>query len=102
MTEELNPSAATADSQGGDSQELVTCVLDKIEFGLDINAVQEIVRLPQITPVPKAPSYVEGVANLRGNVLPIINSRSRFGMRASDNVENSRVVVVELHGRRPA
>ena len=54
----------------------MTCVLDKIEFGLDINAVQEIVRLPQITPVPKAPSYVEGVANLRGNVLPIINSRA--------------------------
>jgi purine-binding chemotaxis protein CheW len=99
MSEELNPSAANAETQGSDSQELVTCVLDKIEFGLDINAVQEIVRLPQITPVPKAPSYVEGVANLRGNVLPIINSRARFGMKASDNPTNNRVVVVELNGK---
>ena len=99
MTEELNNSAAAAEARGGDDQELVTCVLDNVEFGLDINAVQEIVRLPKITPVPKAPSYVEGVANLRGNVLPIINLRSRFGMRASENVENSRVVVVELHGK---
>jgi purine-binding chemotaxis protein CheW len=99
MTEELNASAVPADTQGSDSQELVTCVLDKIEFGLDINAVQEIVRLPKITPVPKAPSYVEGVANLRGNVLPIINSRSRFGMQASDKPENNRVVVVELNGK---
>ena len=99
MTEELNNSAAAAETQGGDNQELVTCVLDQVEFGLDINAVQEIVRLPKITPVPKAPSYVEGVANLRGNVLPIINSRSRFGMRASENAENSRVVVVELNGK---
>ena len=99
MSEELNNSAEAAEAQGGDDQEVVTCVLDNIEFGLDINAVQEIVRLPKITPVPKAPSYVEGVANLRGNVLPIINSRSRFGMRASENAENSRVVVVELNGK---
>lgn len=98
MTEELNCSA-TAEVLGGDDQELVTCVLDNVEFGLDIRAVQEIVRLPKITPVPHAPSYVEGVANLRGNVLPIINSRARFGMPASENLESSRVVVVELNGK---
>ena len=86
----------TADDR--DDQELVTCVLGDIEFGLNINAVQEIVRLPRITPVPRAPSYVEGVANLRGNVLPIINSRARFGMAPAENVENNRVVVVELNG----
>lgn len=99
MTEELNYSATAAETHDGDDQELVTCVLDQVEFGLNINAVKEIVRLPSITPVPKAPSYVEGVANLRGNVLPIINTRSRFDMRASENVENSRVVVVELNGK---
>ena len=98
MTDELKKSAM-AETQGGGDQELVTCVLDNIEFGLDINAVQEIVRLPKITPVPGAPSYVEGVANLRGNLLPIINSRSRFGMPASKNLESSRVVVVELNGK---
>lgn len=90
-------------SAGGEGQpvtdhELVTCVLGGVEFGLDINAVQEIVRLPKITPVPRAPDYVEGVANLRGNVLPIVNSRTRFGLTGTGDTDNSRVVVVELNG----
>lgn len=96
-----NPSARlteTAFGAAGD-QELVTCVLDQVEFGLDIHAVQEIVRLPHITPVPKAPPFVEGVANLRGNILPIINSRNRFGMKPRPTAENHRVVVVELAGQ---
>ncbi|MBP3956729.1 chemotaxis protein CheW [Gemmata sp. G18] len=78
--------------------ELVTCVLGGVEFGLDINAVQEIVRLPKITPVPRAPGYVEGVANLRGNLLPIINSRARFGLPGACAADSNRVVVVELNG----
>jgi len=96
-----NPSARLTEAGSGAAgdQELVTCVLDQVEFGLDIHAVQEIVRLPRITPVPKAPPYVEGVANLRGNILPIINSRNRFGMKPSPNMENHRVVVVELGGQ---
>ena len=81
-----------------DHHELVTCVLGGVEFGLDIKAVQEIVRLPKITPVPQSPGYVEGVANLRGNVLPIVNSRARFGMPDGDSTDNNRVVVVELNG----
>lgn len=80
-----------------DDHELVTCVLGGVEFGLDINAVQEIVRLPKITPVPRAPGYVEGVANLRGNVLPILNSRTRFGLPGGSGTDH-RVVVVELNG----
>jgi len=98
MAEEQGTTQAVATAKGSDEQELVTCILDDVEFGLDINAVQEIVRLPKITPVPKAPAYVTGVANLRGNVLPIINSRRRFGMTANDNKDNGRVIVVELNG----
>jgi purine-binding chemotaxis protein CheW len=93
-----NTSTATLTAEGSDEQELVTCIVDNVEFGLDIHAVQEIVRLPKITPVPKAPAYVKGVSNLRGNVLPIINSRVRFGMPANDSEDNNRVVVVELNG----
>ena len=91
----------TADPSGSalnEDLELVTCVLGGVEFGLDINAVQEIVRLPRITPVPRAPGYVEGVANLRGNLLPIVNSRARFGLPGDDRADNNRVVVVELNG----
>ncbi len=99
MSETSSARLNEAGSAGAGDQELVTCVLDQVEFGLDIRAVQEIVRLPRITPVPKAPPYVEGVANLRGNILPIINLRARFGMKPSENAENHRVVVVELGGQ---
>lgn len=85
-------------SPGESSQELVTCLLGEVEFGMDINAVQEIVRLPKITPVPKAPAYVRGLANLRGNVLPIIDPRIRFGIARSESEQNCRVVVLELNG----
>ena len=90
-------STATLTAEAGDVQELVTCTLNDVEFGLDINAVQEIVRIPKITPIPRSPDYVEGVANLRGNVLPVISSRQRFGMPDKKD-ENNRVIVVELNG----
>ncbi len=90
-------STATLTAEAGDVQELVTCTLNDVEFGLDINAVQEIVRIPKITPIPRSPDYVEGVANLRGNVLSVISSRRRFGMPDKKD-ENNRVIVVELNG----
>lgn len=89
---------AAPDGAADEDHELVTCVLGGVEFGLDINAVQEIVRMPKITPLPRSPGYVEGVANLRGNVLPIINSRARFGLPEGGNADSNRVVVVELNG----
>lgn len=98
MPEEINGSGLAADVACSDEQELVTCVVDNVEFGLDIRAVQEIVRLPRITPVPQAPAHIKGVSNLRGHVLPIIDSRTRFGMAPSTQEENSRVLVVELNG----
>jgi purine-binding chemotaxis protein CheW len=98
MSEHGSAGSVRAAGVAEDDHELVTCVLGGVEFGLDINAVQEIVRLPKITPVPRAPGYVEGIANLRGNVLPIVNSRTRFGLPAGGGADNNRVVVVELNG----
>jgi len=98
MTEDQGTAVLIPGAEAADEQELVTCTLNGVEFGLDINAVQEIVRIPKITPVPKAPEYVTGVANLRGNVLPIINSRCRFGMPPSEDEENNHIVVVDLNG----
>jgi len=76
MAEEQATATRLDEAGGGEQQELVTCLIDNVEFGLNIHAVQEIVRLPKITPVPKAPNYVRGLANLRGNVLPVIEPRS--------------------------
>jgi len=89
---------ACGTAEGSEPQELVTCVLDDVEFGFDIHTVQEIVRLPKITPVPRAPHYVRGLANLRGNVLPVIDLCARLGMRTGDHNKNSRVVVADLGG----
>ncbi len=74
-------------------EQLVTFSLGTEEFGVDIMKVQEIIRIPPITRVPKAPSYVEGVINLRGNVIPVVNLRARFGMPLSEETDLSRIVV---------
>jgi purine-binding chemotaxis protein CheW len=80
-------------------RQLVTFHLGNDEFGADIMNVKEIVRVSEITKVPNAPFYVEGVCNLRGNVLPIIDGRTRFGMEKKDKDENSRVLVIDINGK---
>jgi purine-binding chemotaxis protein CheW len=65
-------------------------------YGLDIAAVHEIIRMQPITRVPKAPSYVEGVINLRGKVIPIIDMRKRFGLEKIESSKNNRIVVVNI------
>src|SRR5579884_3329501 len=78
--------------------QLVTFLLKDEEFGFDIMSVQEIIRLPKMAKVPRTPPYVEGIANLRGVVLPIIDMRSRFGMERADETDRTRVLVVDIDG----
>jgi purine-binding chemotaxis protein CheW len=68
-------------------------------FGLPIAIVREIVRVPEITSVPNAPEYIEGVINLRGRIIPVVDLRKRFGQEATALSKKSRIVVVELNGR---
>jgi purine-binding chemotaxis protein CheW len=68
-------------------------------FGLPISLVHEIVRLPEITNVPHAPEYVEGVMNLRGRIVPVFDLRRRFGETAIENKRKNRVLVVDVDGR---
>lgn len=69
------------------------------EFGVNILQVQEINRLVQITQVPNAPDFIEGVMNLRGKIVPVVNLRKRFGLPHKEYDKNTRVVVVELNGK---
>lgn len=80
-------------------RQLVTFLLGEDEFGADIMDVKEIIRVPEITKVPNAPSYVEGACNLRGNVLPIIDGRIRFNLEKKEKDENSRVLVIDVEGK---
>jgi purine-binding chemotaxis protein CheW len=68
-------------------------------FGLPIAMVREIVRVPEITSVPNAPDYVEGVINLRGRIIPIVDLRKRFGQRSFEPNKKNRIIVVELGTR---
>lgn len=68
-------------------------------FGLPIASVREIVRVPEITSVPSAPDYIEGVINLRGRIIPVVDLRKRFGETAVEANKKNRIVVVELDNR---
>lgn len=76
--------------------QLVSFVTENEEFGVDILKVQEIIRTVDITRVPKSPDFVEGVINLRGKIVPVIDLRKRFGMRTKERDNETRIIVVEL------
>ncbi|QIK36666.1 purine-binding chemotaxis protein CheW [Caldichromatium japonicum] len=98
--------ANTHDEQPGEDrsdeeEQLVVFRLAESEFGVPIESVQEIVRLPdELTPVPKAPAYVEGVINLRGAVLPVIDQRKRLGLPPIERNDRQRIMVFVLNGVR--
>src|ERR1700685_1232619 len=81
-----------------DETQLVTFLLKDEEFGFDIMSVQEIIRLPKMAKVPRTPAYVDGIANLRGVVLPVIDMRTRFGMERAQETDRTRVLVVDIDG----
>ncbi|HXZ81620.1 MAG TPA: chemotaxis protein CheW [Terriglobales bacterium] len=68
-------------------------------FGLPISLVHEIVRVPEITAVPESPDFVEGVINLRGKIIPVVDLRKRFGEVKTVPNKKNRVIVVELNGK---
>jgi purine-binding chemotaxis protein CheW len=81
-----------------DESQLVTFLLKDEEFGFDIMTVQEIIRLPKLAKVPRTPAYVDGIANLRGVVLPVVDMRTRFGMERAAETDRTRVLVVDIDG----
>jgi purine-binding chemotaxis protein CheW len=78
--------------------QLVTFTLGNEEYAVDILKVQEINRMADIAKVPNSPSYVEGVINLRGRVIPVVNLRRRFGLGEKDRDARSRIVIMDVQG----
>lgn len=74
--------------------QLVSFKLAGEEFGVEILLVREIIRMKQVTAFPNAPDFVEGVINLRGNVIPILDLRKRFGLEDKSESRNTRIIVV--------
>lgn len=77
--------------------QLVTFSIGEEEFGVDILKVQEIIRTMEITKVPRAQDFVEGVINLRGKVIPIIDLRRRFGFTSKEHDKHTRIIVIEIN-----
>jgi purine-binding chemotaxis protein CheW len=84
-----------------DDEQVVVFRLGAEEFGVPITSVQEIVRVPEtLTRVPHTPAFVEGVINLRGTVLPVIDQRLRMGLPAVERNDRQRIMVYTLGGLR--
>ena len=65
------------------------------EFAVDIMEIMEIIRPQKITKVPKSPAFVEGIINLRGRIVPVLEMRGRFGSAASGNPKHARIIIVK-------
>lgn len=81
-------------------QQLVLFDLANEHYGIEIATVDGIIKMQEVVSVPHAPSFVEGVTNLRGSVLPVIDLRKRFGMPPAPASNDTRIVVVNLEGSR--
>ncbi|GLT17417.1 chemotaxis protein CheW [Vibrio zhanjiangensis] len=73
----------------------VTFQLEEETYGINVMQVREVLRYTEIAPVPGAPDYVLGIINLRGNVVTVIDTRSRFGLMQGDITDNTRIIVIE-------
>ena len=78
--------------------QLVTFTLANEEYAVDILNVQEINRRTEITKVPNAPDYVEGVVNLRGKVIPLINLRKKFRLPEKNADDTTRIIIMDIQG----
>ncbi len=83
-----------------DTIQVVSFKLGSEEYGVDIAQVQEINRMVSVTHVPRAPQFMEGVINLRGQLIPIIDLRTRFGMPRAEHTKSTRIVVTEIGAKR--
>ena len=81
-------------------RQLVVFRMGNEHYGVDIGKVEGIVNMLPITAVPDAPNYVEGVTNLRGEVLPVLSLRKRFGLPDVETTRQTRIVVVETSGSK--
>lgn len=93
MSDERTNSNAT--DSNDEILQWVTYRLGEETYGINVMQVQEVLRYTEIAPVPGAPDYVLGIINLRGNVVTVIDTRSRFGLPPTEITDNTRIVIIE-------
>lgn len=78
--------------------QMVAFMLESEEFAVDIHKVKEVIKMPQVTPLPRAADFIEGVINLRGEVIPVVCLRKRFQLPVGERDDQTRVIIVEIQG----
>jgi purine-binding chemotaxis protein CheW len=96
----LNMQNSENQQLSGEFVKVVSFHLGNEEYGVDIAQVQEIIRMVEITHVPRAPRFMEGVINLRGQLIPIIDLRTRFAMPRVEQTKSTRIVVTEIGSKK--
>ena len=81
------------------TEHLATFFLADEEYGVDVRVVQEIIRVADITQVPRAPDFIKGVINLRGRIIPVVDLKRKLGLGDVDVSRQARIVVVKLRDR---
>lgn len=104
--EELNEKLNSQEGEGeehyaeGEISQLVSFTIDDVEYGVDILMVHEILRIPSITRLPNTPEFIKGVINLRGNVIPVVDARKRFGFPVAKITDLTRIIVIQTGERK--
>lgn len=91
-----NFSVGNNSTEGIQEEHLVSFILDKEEYAIDIMQVKEIIRVPEIMKVPNCQDYIDGVVSIRNNLLPMVNLRTYFGLNRQDINDQMRILVVDM------
>lgn len=78
-----------------EAKQYIVVKLDSEQYGIDISFIDNIVRMQQITRVPKSQSYFSGVINLRGEIIPVMNLRLRFGLESKEHTNATRIIIIK-------
>jgi len=92
---QVNEVDVKKDQSNDEVLQWVTFQLEEETYGINVMQVREVLRYSEIAPVPGAPDYVLGIINLRGNVVTVIDTRSRFGLMQGEISDNTRIIVIE-------
>lgn len=89
-----------SEKKSSSSMQIVCFKIGGEEYGVEILKVQEILKLPDITALPKSADYIMGIIDLRGKVIPIIDLSIRFGIERTTSQDNLRAIVVDIDGKK--
>ncbi len=84
--------------EAGNRHRYLSFFVEKEQYGIEISHINEIIAMMKITHVPRTPSFVEGVVNLRGSIIPIVDIRGKFGLQKKEHDMNTAIIINEVSG----